>query len=414
MTRRVVVTGMGVISPIGIGKEEYWHSLKTGKNGIHRIESFDLEGQKASLAAEISDFDPVDYMDKKNARRMDRFCQFAVAAAELCMQDAQIDVDTVDRERFGTLIGSGIGGMQTINAQTINLYEGGPRKVSPFMIPMIIGNLAPGHVAMQYGLKGHCACVVTACATSANAIGDAFRMIKDGYADRMLAGGSEAGICAFGIAGFANMSALSTATDPDRASIPFDKERNGFVMGEGGAVLLLEEYELAKERGAKIYGEVLGYGSTCDAYHITAPDPTGVGAVRSMREALEEGGIAPSQVNYINAHGTSTELNDKMETQAIKDVFGEEAYQIPISSTKSMMGHALGAAGALESIVCLQAIENNFVPPTINYREKDPDCDLYYVPNHGIEYHVDYALTNSFGFGGHNVSLLFGRCPDKE
>lgn len=412
MSRRVVVTGQGVISPIGNGKDAFWNALKIGENGIRPIASFDTTEYKAKLAAEVLDFDPTDYMEKKEARRMDRFCQFAVAAAKLCMDDANIDLEAVDRERFGVMIGSGVGGLQTMCSESAKLDAGGPRKVSPFMIPMIIVNLAPGHVAIRYGLKGHCASTVTACATSANAIGDAFRMIKDGYVDRMLAGGSEAVISPFGIAGFTNMTALSTSDDVNRASIPFDKERSGFIMGEGGAVLLLEEYEMAKARGAKIYGEVLGYGSTCDAYHITAPDPEGYGAIRAISEALKEGGISPEDVDYINAHGTSTPLNDRMETEAIKAVFGEQAYKIPISSTKSMTGHTLGAAGALEGIVCLQAMEHGFVPPTINYRDADPDCDLNYVPNVGYEHEVQYALTNSFGFGGHNVTLLFGRCDD--
>lgn len=414
MKRRVVVTGMGVISPVGTGNEAFWNALKSGTCGIREIESFDTTEYKAKLAAEVQDFQPDEYMDKKAAKRMDRFCQFAVAAAELCMQDAKLDMETIDRDRFGVLVGSGVGGLQTMGAEQTKLNEGGPRKVSPFMIPMVIINLAAGHIAIRHGLNGHCSSVVTACATSANAIGDAFRMIKDGYADRMLAGGSEAVICPFGVAGFTNMTALCTKTDPTRASIPFDRERSGFVMGEGGAVLLLEEYEMAKARGAHIYGEVLGYGSTCDAYHITAPEPTGQGAVRAMTDAIREGAIQPNQVGYINAHGTSTPPNDKMETEAIKKVFGEYAYQIPVSSTKSMMGHTLGAAGAMESIVCLQAINDQFVPPTINYREADPDCDLDYVPNEGRDHPFSYALTNSFGFGGHNATLLFGRCSDSN
>lgn len=412
MSRRVVVTGQGVISPIGNGKEAFWNALKIGENGIRPISSFDTTDYKAKLAAEVIDFEPTDYMEKKEARRMDRFCQFAVAAAKLCMEDAAIDLENIDRERFGVMIGSGVGGLQTMCLESAKLDSGGPRKVSPFMIPMIIVNLAPGHVAIRYGLKGHCASTVTACATSANTIGDAFRMIKDGYVDRMLAGGSEAVISPFGIAGFTNMTALCTSDDVERASIPFDKERSGFVMGEGGAVLLLEEYEMAKARGAKIYGEVLGYGSTCDAYHITAPDPEGYGAVRSMSEAIKESGILPENIDYINAHGTSTPLNDKMETEAIKALFGERAYKIPVSSTKSMTGHTLGAAGAMEGIVCLQAIEHGFVPPTINYRDVDLDCNLDYVPNVGREHTVNYALSNSFGFGGHNVTLLFGRCDN--
>ena len=414
MSRRVVVTGMGVVSPVGTGNEMFWNALKSGTCGIREIESFDITDYKAKLAAEVRDFEPDQYMDKKAAKRMDRFCQFAVAAAELCMQDAKLNMETVDRDRFGVLVGSGVGGLQTMGIEQTKLNEGGPRKVSPFMIPMVIVNLASGHIAIRHGLNGHCSSVVTACATSANTIGDAFRMIKDGYADRMLSGGSEAVICPLGVSGFTNMTALCTATDPTRASIPFDRERSGFVMGEGGAVLLLEEYEMAKARDAHIYGEILGYGSTCDAYHITAPEPTGKGAVRAMMDAIRESNIEPEQVGYINAHGTSTPPNDKMETAAIKTVFGDYAYQIPVSSTKSMMGHTLGAAGAMESMVCLHALNEQFVPPTIHLREADPDCDLDYVPNQGRNHSFSYALTNSFGFGGHNATLLWGRCDNQD
>lgn len=412
MAKRVVVTGMGVVSPIGTGKEPFWEAIKAGKNGIGQITLFDTSEYKAHLAAEVKDFVPEEYMEKKAAKRMDRFCQFAVAAAKLCVDDSGIDLEKVDRERFGTIVGSGVGGLRTIGDEEDKLHDGGPRKVSPFMIPMMIVNLAPGQIAIKYGLKGICASPVTACASSASAVGDAYRMIKHGYVDRVLAGGSEATISPLGVAGFTNMTALSTAEDPNRASIPFDKERHGFVMGEGGAMLLLEEYEMAKARGAKIYAEVLGYGATCDAYHITAPDPEAEGAVRSMRDAMAENDISLDKLGYINAHGTSTPPNDKMETAAIKKLLGERAYQVPVSSTKSMTGHMLGAAGALESVISICAIDDNFVPPTINLKEADPDCDLDYVANEGRAHQVDYALSNSFGFGGHNVSLLFGRCED--
>lgn len=413
MNKRVVITGMGVVSPIGSGVQEFWQNIKSGYCGIDVITAFDAGEFKAKLAAQVSDFSPEDYMEKRDARRMDRFCQFAVAAAKLCMDDAGLDeaaLEKLDRDRFGVMIGSGVGGLITMSAEQTKLIEGGPRKVSPLMIPMIIVNLAAGQVAIRYGLRGACSSVVTACASSNSAIGDAFRMIKHGYAERMLAGGSEAVITPLGVAGFINMTALSSAQDPKRASIPFDAERNGFIMGEGGGMLLLEEYEAARVRGAKIYAEVLGYGASCDAYHITAPEPDGRGAAHSMAEALREGNIVPEAVGYINAHGTSTPPNDKMETKAIKQVFGKSAYQTPVSSTKSMTGHMLGAAGAVEAIVCIQAIRDGFAPATIHLQKPDPDCDLDYVPNVGRACHIDYALSNSFGFGGHNVTLLFGKC----
>lgn len=410
MTKRVVITGLGVVSPIGTGKEAFWEAIQVGTCGISEITAFDTTDYKAKLAAEVKDFTPESFMEKREARRMDRFAQFAMAASQLCIEDSKIDLKTVDRDRFGIILGSGVGGLQTMAAEQTKLNEGGPRKVSPFMIPMIIVNMAPGLVAIRYGLKGTCSSAVTACASSTSSIGEAFRLIKHGYAERMLAGGSEAVITPLGVAGFTNMTALSTATDVSRASIPFDKERNGFIMGEGGAVLLLEEYEAAKARGAHIYCEILGYGSTCDAYHMTGPDPEAIGAARAMNEALQEGNIAPNQVSYINAHGTSTPPNDKMETMAIKSSLKEHAYQTPVSSTKGMTGHMLGAAGAVEGIVCALAIEQGFVPATINYQVPDEDCDLDYVPNQGRNASVEYTLNNSFGFGGHNVSLLFGHC----
>lgn len=414
MRRRVVISGIGAITPIGTGKEDFWQAVRRGDCGIAPIRSFDTETYKVKLAAEIPDFQAEEYMPKKVARRMDRFCQLAYAAAKLCIDDSALDTDSLSKEernRFGVMVGSGVGGLETIEHNSDALLTEGNRKVSPFMIPMIIVNMAPAQISMAYKLHGPCQSTVTACASSTDAIGQAFRMIKDGYADRMITGGSEGAITPLGMAGFSNMTALSNSTDPSRASIPFDKERNGFVMGEGAAILLLEEYEMAKARGATIYAEVCGYGTTGDAYHMTAPDPEAEEAARAMREAMAEGSIAAEKIGYINAHGTSTPPNDKMETLAIKKALGEKnAYKVPVSSTKAMFGHLLGAAGGIESIICALAIHDSFVPATINYQQADPDCDLDYVPNQGRKQIVQYALNNSFGFGGHNSSLLFGYC----
>lgn len=415
MKHRVVITGIGVVSPIGMGKDAFWQGLFTGQNGIHPIEGFDTTGYKATLAAEIRGFAPEDYMEKKEARRMDRFCQMGMAAAALCVQDSGMDMEKLseeERARFAVLFGSGVGGFWTMEANHAALMEGGPRKVSPFMVPMIISNIAPGRIAIRYGLHGPAQTITTACASATDAIGYGLRMLRDGYGDRALCGGAEACITPMTVAGFNNMTALSNSADPNRASIPFDAERNGFVMGEGGGMIMLETLEAARARGAKIYAEILGYGVNCDAYHITAPSPEGIHAAAAMKMAMEEAGIQPEQVDYINAHGTSTPPNDVMETKAIKTAFGDAAQRLSISSTKSMHGHMLGAAGAVEAIACILAMENSFVPPTINLDVPDAECDLDYTPKMGRERNIDYALSNSFGFGGHNSSVCIGRFRD--
>ena len=409
MNRRVVITGMGALTPIGNTAAEYWEALKTGKNGIAPITYFNTDAFKVKIAAELKDFDPEKYMDRKSARRFDRFCQYAMVAADMAMEDSGIDLSTVDMTRFGVIIGSGIGGLDTFEKQANILATKGPNSVSPLFIPMLIGNMASGNVSIKYGLKGFSSCSVTACASGTHSIGDAFRQIKFGYADRMLAGGAEASITQLGLAGFINITALTQSDDVSRASIPFDKARSGFVMGEGAGVLLLEEYDAAVARGAKIYAEVTGYGATADAYHMTAPDPEGEGAKNSMLLAMKEAGISPEDVDYINAHGTSTPLNDLTETCAIKKAFGDAAYKVAVSSTKSMTGHLLGAAGAVEAIACTMAIVEGFIPPTIGYQDIDSECDLDYVPNFGREGEVNHALSNSLGFGGHNATLAFSK-----
>ncbi|WP_234117445.1 beta-ketoacyl-ACP synthase II [Clostridium hydrogenum] len=407
MNRRVVITGLGAITPVGNNVEKFWDSIKNGKCGIDVIKAFDITDFKATLAAEVKDFKPEDYMEKKETKRMDRFCQFAMAAASEAVEDSKLDWETIDKERLGVILGSGIGGIGTIEEQHSKLIEKGPNRVSPMVIPMIISNMAAGNVAIKYGAKGICTTIVTACASSNNAIGEAYRNIKFGYSDVMISGGSEASITPLSVSGFASLTALSKSTDPLRASIPFDKDRNGFIMGEGSAIVILEELEHALKRGAKIYAEVAGYGSTCDAYHITSPAPNGEGAARAIKLAMEEDGVKAEDISYINAHGTSTPYNDKFETEAIKSVFGEYAYKVPVSSTKSMTGHLLGAAGAIETVISVKAIEDGFIPPTIGYKESDPECDLDYVPNIGREAEVNYVLSNSLGFGGHNATLLF-------
>lgn len=407
MKRRVVVTGMGAITPVGNDVEEFWNSLKIGKNGIDFITYFDTSDFKAKLAGEVKGFIPENYIDKKEAKRMDRFCQYAIAASKEAMKNSGIDLESLDRDRFGVMIGSGIGGLKTMEEQIVVLETKGPKRVSPLFIPMMIGNMASGNVAIAFGAKGTAETVVTACATGTNAIGNAFRQIRDGYEDYMLCGGAEASITKTALAGFGNLTALSTSSDKERASIPFDKERNGFVLGEGAGVLFIETLTSAIERGAHIYGEIVGYGSTCDAYHMTAPAEGGVGAVKAIDRALLDGNINKEDVTYINAHGTSTYYNDKNETAAIKTAFGELAYKIPVSSTKSMTGHLLGATGAIEAIACIKALEENFIPPTINYRVKDEECDLDYVPNVGRKKEMKYALSTSLGFGGHNAVLAF-------
>lgn len=407
MNRRVVVTGMGAITPIGNNVTDFFKHVMDGACGIDFINHFDTEGYHVKLAAQVKDFDPKGYMDAKDARRMDRFSQLAVAASKEAVEDSGLDLANTNMERFGVIVGSGIGAIDDIEKETNTLRDKGPKRVNPLFIPMTITNMAAGNIAIQYGAKGVCTNVVTACATGSHCIGEAFRNIKHGYSDIILAGGTEGSITPLAVAGFQSLTALSTSKDPRRASIPFDKERDGFVIGEGAGILVLEEYEHAVKRGAKIYAEIVGYGATCDAYHITAPSPDGEGGARAMKLAMEEAGIAPKEISYINAHGTSTPTNDKVETVAIKIALGEAAYHVPISSTKSMIGHLLGAAGAVEAIVCIKAMKHNFIPATIGLSISDEECDLDYVPGTGRQAKVSYAMSNSLGFGGHNATLIF-------
>lgn len=407
MNRRVVVTGMGALTPIGNNVEEFWKNAKEGKNGIDFITLYNNDETTVKIAGEVKGFDPVEAVGKKESKRLDRFSQFALAAADEAIKSANLDLDTLDRDRIGVMIGSGIGGFQTIENEVAKMTKNPDGRVSPFFIPMSIVNMASGNISIKYGLRGPSLAVVTACATGTNCIGDAFREIKHGYADIMLAGGVEAPITKVSVGGFSSLKALNTSNDPKRASIPFDKERSGFVMGEGAGILVLESLESAQKRGANILCEIVGYGTTCDAYHITSPDPEGNGASKAILLAIQEAGIEKEDVSYINAHGTSTPLNDKFETNAIKKAFGDFAYKIPISSTKSMTGHLLGAAGGVEAIICVKSILDNYIPPTIGYENKDEDCDLDYVPNGGRQCEVKCALTNSLGFGGHNATLLF-------
>lgn len=410
MWRRVVVTGMGAITPLGLDVASFWEGLKSGQNGVAPITSFDPTGQPVRFAAEVKGFSPENYLERKEARRMDRFTQFAIAATKEALAHSGLQITDENRTRIGTLIASGIGGLQTLEEQHRVFLERGPDRVSPFLIPMMIANMASGQVAIQFGLQGPCTTVVTACAAGTNAIGDAWEIIRRGDADVMIAGGTEAAITALALASFANARALSTRNDdPEHASRPFDAERDGFVMGEGAGVLVLEELEHALQRDAPILAEITGYAMTADAYHITAPDPEGDGARRVMELAMRKAGIAPNEVDYINAHGTSTPANDRLETLAIKRVFGEHAYRLAVSSTKSMTGHLLGAAGAIEAIATVLAIQHQTAPPTINYQVPDPECDLDYVPNTARPMKIDIALSNSFGFGGHNATLVFKR-----
>lgn len=409
MEHRVVITGMGAISPIGNTLEENWANVKAGVCGIDEITCFDTTEHAVKLAGEVKDFDPTLYMDFKEAKRMARFSQLAVAASVQAVNDAKLDLEAIDKERFGVILGSGIGGLGTIEDGTLTLEHKGPKRVNPMFIPMVISNMAAGNVAIRVGAKGICTSVTTACASGTHSIGEAFRQIKYGYQDVMVTGGTESSITPLGVASFNSMTALSKATDKNRASIPFDAERSGFVMGEGAGALVLESLEHALARGAKIYAEVIGYGATCDAHHITTPAPDGEGGARAMELAIKEAGIEKSAMSYINAHGTSTKYNDKFETAAIKTVFGEDAYKIPVSSTKSMTGHLLGAAGAVEAIYCAKAIEEDFIPATINYQTADPECDLDYVPNEGRNAVVNYAMSNSLGFGGHNATVVFAK-----
>lgn len=401
---RVVITGLGVISPVGNSVEEFWNSLIAGKCGIDFITKFDTADFKVKIAAEVKGFDPHDWMEKGEIRKTDLFVQYAIAAASQAMADSGIE-GKVAPERLGVYVGSGIGGMNTFVAECNTYFTSGPKKISPFFVPMIISNMAAGNIAIKYHAQGPCLPVVTACATSTHAVGEAFRAIKYGYADAIIAGGSEATVNPIGIAGFTNCMALSTKNLPLESSIPFDKRRDGFVMGEGAGILVLEEYEHAKARGAKIYAEVTGYGNTCDAYHITAPHPEAEGGAKTISLAVEEAGLRPEDSIYINAHGTGTPLNDKCETIAVKKVFGQKAYELCISSTKSMTGHMLGAAGAVEAIASTLALHEEMIPPTIGYAEKDEECDLDYVPNTARKRKTDLALSISLGFGGHNACI---------
>jgi len=408
LLKRVVITGLGIISPVGTGLEKFWTSMTTGVSGIRRITRFDPANYNTKIAGEVTDFEPTRYMDKKEARRMDRFTQFAVAASGMAVEDASLNLEHEDRDRIGVILGSGIGGIETLEEQAKVLFEKGPGRVSPVFVPMMIGNMGAGQVAIKYCLRGPNTTTVSACASSSNAIGDAFKMLQYGRADVMITGGAEATVTPLAMAGFIQMKSMSTRNEePEKASRPFDLGRDGFVIGEGSAILVLETLEHAQKRGARIYAEIVGYGSTCDAYHMTAPDPEGHGAANSMKEALEDAGIDPSEVDYINAHATATPLGDKAETLAIKNVFGAHAANVAISSTKSMTGHLLGASGGLEAMVCILAIYYGIIPPTINYEQPDPDCDLDYVPNVARKAVVDVALSNSFGFGGHNATLVF-------
>lgn len=415
MERRCVITGLGAVTPLGNTVEEYWNGLKNGVCGIDYIKKFDTTDYKVKIAAEIKDFDPEQYMTKKDVKRNDLFAIYALAAGMQAFEDSKLDMEKEDADRIGVIVGSGVGGLMTMEEQVKRLTDKGPSRVSPLFITMTIGNMAAGNIAIRVGAKGVCEDIVTACATGTNAIGTAFRNIKHGYLDACIAGGAEGAICGIGVAGFTNLTALSTEEDPKKACRPFDKERNGFVMGDGSGILVLEELEHALARGAKIYGEVVGYGVTADAYHVTLPEPTGEGAAKAMKFAMQEAGITPEQVGYINAHGTSTHANDVGETKAIKLAMGEEcAKNIPISSTKSMTGHLLGAAGAIEAIACVKALEEGFLPPTINYHTPDEECDLDYIPNVGREAkEAEYALSNSLGFGGHNGVLCFKKWTGK-
>ena len=406
MEKRVVITGMGAITPIGNNVEDFWKGIEEGKCGIDEITLFDTTEYKVKLAAEVKNYNPEDYFERKEAKRMDRFSQFAVIAAREAWKDSKLEKDKQDMEKVGVILGSGIGGLGTIEKDNAVLQEKGPDRLSPMYIPMCIVNMATGNVAIDIGAKGQSISMVTACASGTHCIGESYRMIKHGYQDIAIAGGTEASITPSGIAGFTNIKALSQSQDKNRASIPFDKERNGFVMGEGAGILILEELEHAKARGAKIYAEIVGYGATSDAYHITSPAPGGEGGARAMILAMQDANVTPDQVTYVNAHGTSTHLNDSCETSAVKTAFGESAKKVMVSSTKSNTGHLLGAAGGVEAVVCAKTIQDSFVPPTINYKVPDEECDLDVVPNEGRNVEVNYAMSNSLGFGGHNCSIL--------
>lgn len=406
--KRVVITGLGAVTPIGNNLTDYWNGLLEGRNGVGTVTLFDATNHACQIAAEVKEFDPHQYLDRKDAKRMDRFAQFGVCASLQAIADAKLEINELNADRVGVLIGTGVGGLRTMEIQNENLITKGPRKVSPFTIPMMISNMASGLTAIHTGAKGPNSCTVTACAAGSHAIGDAFRLIQGGYAEAMLCGGAEAAVTPLSYAGFCSAKAVSTRNDdPSHASRPFDRDRDGFVMGEGSGILLLEELEHARDRGANIYAEIVGYGMTCDAYHMTSPVPGGQGATKAMELALADGGLTPEEVDYINAHGTSTQANDSTETQAIKKALGAAAQQVLISSTKSMTGHLLGGSGGIEAVAVAMAIANDRVPPTINLANPDPECDLDYIPNTSREHQVNVALSNSFGFGGHNVTLAF-------
>ena len=406
MKKRVVITGTGALTPVGIGTQTFWSAIKEGKCGIDVVKRVDFSKHASKIGGEVKDFEPEQYIDKKEAKRMDRYTQFAIAATKMAIEDSGLDLNLINKERMGVIIGSGIGGIETFEDQHSVLLNKGPDRVSPFFIPMMIANMAAGQISILTGAKGISETIITACASGTNAIGDAFKYVQRGDADIIVTGGTEASITPVAFAGFCSMKALSRRNeDPTTASRPFDAERDGFVMGEGAGILILEEYEHAVKRGANIIAEIVGYGATSDAYHITAPAPEGEGGARAMAMAIKDAGITPAEVGYINAHGTSTPLNDKLETIAIKTVFGSYAYKVPISSTKSMMGHLLGAAGAVEAIICSYALKEGYIPATINYANPDPECDLDYVPNKGRNAEIKYAISNSFGFGGQNATI---------
>ncbi len=411
--RRVVITGLGVVSPIGIGKDEFFKALRIGKSGIAPIESFDTEGFSSRIAGEVKEFEPKDYMEPKEVKRNDRYCQFIMASAKMAYEDSGLSKDDYNPYRSGAVFGVGMGGLNTYEDQMKVYIRKGARRVSPFLVPMMISNISAGTVGIQYGLRGPNYVVTAACASSTHAIGESFLKIRSGLCDMMFTGGGEATITPLTVAGFASMKALSTRNDEyDIASSPFDRKRDGFVIAEGGAVIILEELEHAKKRGARIYGELVGYGCSDDAFHVTQPHPEALGASMSMELALEMAAIRSESIDYINAHGTSTPFNDRLETKAIHNVFGEHAKSISISSTKSMTGHLLGGAGAVESVACLMALNEGLIPPTINYQDADPDCDLDYTPNKAVERNIRYALSNSFGFGGQNSTIIMKKYED--
>lgn len=406
MKRRVVITGMGSVTSFGNGADKLWQSVKNAKSGISQIERIDVSDLPTQVAAEIKDFDPNLFINRKEIRRMDRYSQYAMAATKMAVDQSKLDFEKLNSERVGVIIGSGIGGIETMENQHSILLEKGPRRISPFFVTMMIANMASGLIAIKYGAKGFVECIVTACATSTNTIGDSFRIIQRNDADVMIAGGAEAPITRLTLAGFCANKAMTKNLDASTASRPFDMERNGFILGEGAGILILEELNHALERGADIIAEVVGYGCTNDAYHITTPVEGGKGGARCMKLAIEDAGILPEEIGYINAHGTSTVLGDKSETEGIKSMFGKYAYKLPVSSTKSMTGHLLGASGAIEAIIVASALKDGFLPPTTNYKIPDPECDLDYIPNEGRKVDIIYAMSNSFGFGGHNASLV--------